>query len=366
MILFLIVTASSLKDDKINNELSKLTLNEKIGQLFVIHPEAIDPDLSLVEVNSATVGLKELTHKMKSYYKRYPAGGFILFDKNLSGQDQLIKFNNDLHALGKIRPFIYVDEEGGKVARIANNKHFDVPRFDPMYLIAQKKDEKLAYEVGNTIGKYLSELGFDVNFAPDADVYYENGNSVIGYRAFSSNPEVAGNMAVQVLKGLEANNIKGCFKHFPGHGACTKDTHFDFGVVYKTWEEILNTDIIPFNKGIENNVPFIMVSHVNYPYVTNDELPASLSYTLLTEKLRNELNYKGLIITDGMSMGAIHKNYDDETAAVMAIKAGVDIILVPFAYEDAFNSLVRAVKKGEISEQRINESVYRILSLKLN
>lgn len=363
---FLIISTTSFNNDIILQNLSKLTLREKVGQLFVVCPDAIDPDLSLIDVNSGKKGIKKITREMKNYYKKYPAGGFIIFDKNLESKEQLIKLNEDLHSLGKVKSFIYVDEEGGRVARIANNKNFDVQKFDPMYTVAKENDESKVFNVGNTIGKYLFELGFDVDFAPDADIFYPEGNNVIGNRAFSEDPETTGTMAVKMLKGLKKNNILGCFKHYPGHGPCLSDTHFSFGVIEKSWDELLKSDLIPFKKGIEEDVPYIMVSHINYPNITDDDLPASLSYKLLTEKLREELGFEGIIITDGMSMGAIHNKYDDETSSVMAILAGVDIILAPYAYEDAFKSVIRAVISGKITEERLNESVYRILSLKLH
>lgn len=370
LILLVFFSSSSIsakKNDKIKKTILSMSLREKVGQLFVVTPDVLDPKLSVIDVNNMYIkGVTKVTPEMEINYFRYPAGGFIIFGKNIEDEYQLFLLNSQLHKLNSIKPLIYVDEEGGSVARIGNNQNFNVPQIKPMYYIGRENNPNLAYKTGLTIGKYLKPLGFDVDFAPDADVLDFEKKSSIGSRSFSQDPEVVANMAVAAMIGLNDQNILSCFKHYPGHGACVEDTHFNFAQVNKNWKELQESDLIPFKYGIKNNVPFIMVAHINYPNIDKENLPATLSYCLLTEKLRKELKYDGIIITDAMSMGAIHNKYDDETAAVMAINAGVDIILMPFNYEAAFESIVRAVQNGTISEKRINESVYRILSLKKN
>lgn len=367
LVFFSFSSVSAKRNDKITKTIRSMSLREKVGQLFVVTPDVLDPELSVIDVNNMYIkGVTNVSQAMEIKYFRYPAGGFIIFGKNINDEYQLIQLNSQLHKLNSIKPLIYVDEEGGSVARIGNNENFNVPKIKPMYYIGRENNTDLAYKTGLTIGKYLKPLGFDVDFAPDADVLDFEKKSSIGSRSFGKNPEAVANMTVATMIGLKDQGILSCFKHYPGHGACVEDTHFEFASVYKPWKELLQSDLIPFKYGIKNKVPYIMVAHINYPYVDKENLPATLSYCLLTEKLRKELKYDGIIITDAMSMGAIHNKYDDETAAVMAINAGVDIILMPFNYEAAFEAIVRAVENGTISEKRINESVYRILSLKNN
>lgn len=368
---FLFLSFSSSNDYiriQINTYISKMTLDEKIGQLFVIKPEALDSSLSNDQINSYNYfGKKQVDKQMKEFYQKYPCSGFILFDKNLENENQLIKFNNDLHSLNKIKPLIFIDEEGGKVARIANHTGFYELKFDSMFSEISKSDNKndRAYIIGSTIGSYLNKYGFDVDFAPVADVYTNELNTVIGERSFSNNPKTAGSCAVNMWKGLKSQGVDGCFKHFPGHGDTYADSHAGSVKSMKNWNEMKKCELIPFKMGIHQNIDFIMTAHITCPNVTKDNLPASLSYELLTEKLRNEMNYHGIIITDSFSMGAITNEYDSLTACKMAIKAGADLILMPLNYEKVFLGLKEAVLNKEISEDRIDDSVYRIIKYKI-
>lgn len=343
-----------------------MSLRECVGQLFVIRPESIDKTLSKEDAYyTSKVGTKSVNKTMKEYYKKYPAGGFILFPKNISDPSQLLKFNKDLHRINKsINSFIYIDEEGGPVSRIAANSSFSVPHYKSMYEIGKNANPSDAYNAGKNIGEYLNKYKINVDFAPVADVNTNPKNPIIGIRAFSSNPQVVADMDTAFLRGLNEYTVKGCIKHFPGHGDTSKDTHRGYTEILKTWDELKECELIPFQKCIDNGVEFIMISHISLPYVTNSYKPSTLSYEIITEKLRNEMNFSGIIITDAMEMGAIQNEFTDENAAVYAILAGVDIILMPPHYEEYFNSIMDAVKRGIISTERIRESVKRILLMK--
>lgn len=359
------LSISSKELDEIQVIISKMTLKEKVGQLFVIRPDALEEGKKPEDVNfHDNEGLCEISDKIIKYYEKYPCGGVILFPKNIVDPNQLKTFTSDIHSLGKIKPFIYIDEEGGPVSRLSNHPAFALPRYRSMEFIGDKKDSYYAFFAGKTIGEYLGEYGIDVDFAPVADVNSNPENPIIGSRAFSSDPQIVAQMAVSLMNGLETKNVYGCLKHFPGHGDTVTDSHRSYTESLKTWEELKTCELIPFVEGIKNNAKYIMVGHIALPNVTNDNLPATLSYELLTNKLRNEMGFKGIIISDAMNMNAITKYYPKEEACVMALNAGVDILLMPFDYEKAFNAVLKAAKNKKIQSELLNEKLYRILSLK--
>ena len=188
-------------------------------------------------------------------------------------------------------------------------------------------------------------------------------NIVIGNRAFGSNPEHVSKMVSAYLDGLHSKKIHGLIKHFPGHGDTKGDTHEEYVAVYKTWDELKNVELIPFVKNF-NKAEAVMIAHITLPNITHDNLPATLSKELITDKLRGELNFDGIILTDDLHMGAIRNSYSSAEAAILAFEAGNDILLIPHDYESAFNGILNAVKSGRISEKRLNQSVSRILKFK--
>lgn len=334
--------------------LEDLTLHEKVGQLFNIRLETLFNGTSNVQV---------LSNTMRKHFADYPAGGFTLFAGNLSGPSQLKELTEDLHSL-PARPMLCIDEEGGAVARIGNNSKFPVTRIGNMYSIGQTGNPENAYEAGSTIGAYLHEYGLDVDFAPVADVWTNPKNTVIGTRSFSSNPNVVAQMTGRFADGLKEHGVVGCYKHFPGHGDTQTDSHYGYAETFKTWTEMLACEMIPFKDGIDHEVPMIMSAHVSAPNVTATSTPATLSYEMLTLRLRHELGFQGIIITDGMEMGAITRQHSAAEAAILALQAGADIILLPGDYYNTYDAVEKAVRDGALSEERINESVARILALK--
>ena len=361
----LLFTACGSSDNDIEKELQGMTLQEKVGQMFIVLPEALDMDFfysSPRELQSRS--LVEVSDQMRAAAKSYPPGGIILFKHNIVDEPQLRKFMADLRGITPRAPLMCVDEEGGQVARIANNKNFRVPKFPPMGQVAASGRTKDVQEAATTIGTYLRQLDFDIDFAPVADVNTNPSNIVIGSRAFSNEPEMAADMVKAYLHGLQKTGIIGCLKHFPGHGDTYADSHFGYAMSRKTWEEMASCEMIPFKAGISAGTQLIMTAHISLPNVTGSNIPSTLSPMILQDKLRGELGYHGVIITDAMEMGAILRQYPVEDASIMAIKAGVDILLCVREYPKVFDAVVSAVRRGEIPESRIDESVRRILKLR--
>lgn len=348
--------------DQVEQQLAQMTLREKVGQMFIIRPEALlvgMDDLQDIAANAVT----QLNDGMVTTSLKYPAGGIILYAHNILTPAQITTFTKQLHTL-QGDPLLCIDEEGGSVARIGRNKNFDVPHYSSMGAVGATGNPLNAQQAGESIGSYLRFYGFDVDFAPVADVNTNPENIVIGNRAFSDDPIVAASMVEAFIKGIHSSHVIGCLKHFPGHGDTKTDSHYGYAETKKTWQEMLNCEMIPFKAGINAGAQFIMTAHIATPNVTGNSNPATMSPVILQDKLRGELGYDGIIITDAMGMGAITNQYSPTEAAVGAIKAGVDIVLGPYNYKKAFDAVVQAVQNGEISEQRINQSVRRILRVK--
>ena len=340
-----------------------MTLREKVGLLFSIRPGALDTRFDPHEREYGILpGATCVTDEMRSIYQDYPCGGFTLFHKNIVSPDQFLKLTQDLHALGNV--MIAVGEEGGQLARLANHPAFSVPAFPPMETIARTGDPEKAYEVGKTIGSYLQEYGVDINYAPVADVNTNPENPIIGCRAFGSDPAAAAIFVRRCLEGLHAAGCLGCLKHFPGHGDTKTDSHTGYAESTKTWEELLKCEMLPFREGIRAGADLIMTAHIALPNVTGSDVPSTLSRMILTEKLRGELGFDGVIITDALAMAAITDRFDSAEAAVRSIEAGADIVLMPLHYQQAFDGVVRAVEEGRLTEERIDASVARVQTLR--
>lgn len=336
--------------------LAAMSLEQKIAQMFIVTPESLTDGANLTTADGA----------MRAGMQLYPVGGLVYFSKNLTDAGQTKEmlrctqeFSLEIQGLPL---FLCVDEEGGRVARIGNNKGFDVPKVGPMGNIASKE---AAHEAGSKVGRYLRELGFNLDFAPDADVLTNNKNTVIGNRSFGSDAQTVLQYARAYSDGLHENGVLSTFKHFPGHGATEADTHEGFAYTDKTYEELMQAELLPFAGAGEAGIDCVMVSHIAVPNITRDNVPCTLSYRMTGEILRGDLGYDGIIVTDAMNMGAVTQNYSSDEAAVAAVKAGVDMILMPEDFHLAVQGVRNAVQNGEISEERIDESVRRIIKVKL-
>lgn len=341
---------------EVESILADMTLEEKVYQLFIITPEALTGDKVVTAAGETT----------KRSMEKYPVGGLIYFAQNLKNPEQTTKMLQEVmefsYEVEGLPLFTCIDEEGGRVARIGNNAAFGV---DKVGCMKDVKDVKEAYAAGETIGAYLSGLGFNLDFAPDADVLTNKDNAVIGDRSFGKDPDRVTELAAAVSDGLHSQNVLSAFKHFPGHGATLADTHEGFAYTDKTYKELLKSELKPFMAAGEKGVDVVMAAHISVPKVTGDDTPCTLSKKMITDVLRNDLGYEGIIVTDSLSMGAITQKYDSEQASVMALDAGVDMLLMPQDFEQAAQGILKAVKRGEISEERIDESLRRIIKAKL-
>ena len=344
--------------------LKKMTLREKVGQMFFVRVESLDPSIEWTTYDDlANLKNQEITMKMRKVNHDYPVGGIILYAWNIEDETQLASIIKQVRSLNG-SPLLCIDEEGGRVSRIANNPNFHVKKYESMAAIGATGDPKNAYECGNTIGTYLKRYDFDIDFAPVADVNTNPDNIIIGPRAFSDDPAVAAPMVTNYLQGLKDAGITGCIKHFPGHGDTTNDTHSGYVQSLKTWDEMNQCEMVTFRAGIQWGCQLIMTAHIAVPNVTGTNIPSTLSSVVLQDKLRGELGYQNIIITDGMEMGAITMHYTSGEAAVGSIKAGVDIVLGPRDFTEAFDAVIAAVNNGTLTEERINQSVRRILTLR--
>lgn len=339
----------------VNSILSQMTLEEKIGQMFMVDANSIDDRRNL------TV----LTENSKDLLAKYKLGGVIFFKNNIVSITQTQKLISDLQDNSKIPLFISVDEEGGKISRIASNLNMHATVLPNSNIIGTTKKPKNAYLIGQILGKEISSLDFNMNFAPVADINTNPNNPVIGVRSYGNDEKLVAEMVYNCILGMQDQNVSSVIKHFPGHGDTATDTHKGTVIVKHDIERLRNIEFIPFKKGIQAGVDGIMIAHIKVPNVTNEEIEASLSKEVVTNILRNELGYKGLIITDALNMGAIANVYGTKKACVKAVLAGVDILLMPIPFEEGYNEVLKSVKSGIITEEKINESVIRILETKI-
>lgn len=355
------MTVDNDLEQRAKDILLTLSLEEKVAQLFIILPEQL-----IGNVNRVTAA-GDITREA---INKRPVGGIIYLSSNLISPQQTKTMTNNVQEYSMERlnvpMFLCVDEEGGQVTRLAGKEGFNLPIFDNMSVIGSQGITDKAREIGESIGQYLYDLGFNTDFAPVADVLSNPQNQVVQYRSFGDDPEIVKEMTNAVSHGLASQKILSAYKHFPGHGDTTEDTHQGYAYSNKTKEELYQCELIPFINGIENDVPFIMVGHISFPNIVGDNTPASLSKTMVKDLLIDELHYTGIIITDALNMSAISQEYASAQAAVKALKAGVDMLLMPADFNTAYEGVLSAVKSGEISEERINESVYKILKTKMN
>ena len=346
--------------DPVEKLLGTMTLEQKVGQLFMVTPE------QLAGVEIATIA-GSMTREALS---KIPVGGLIYFAKNLSSAEQVVSLLEGTVELAReagagIPPFLGIDEEGGPlVARVANSGLFDVERFPNMVEIGATGDPAEAAEVGRVIGTYLHEIGFNLDFAPDADVLTNPNNTAIGQRSFGSDPEVVAEMVAAEVEAMLETGTLPCVKHFPGHGDTAGDSHTGAVTAKRSREEIEGCEFAPFRAAIEAGCPFVMVGHIQTPNFAADGLPASLSSVMMTDVLRGDLGFEGVIISDSFAMGAITEYYQADDAAFRFFEAGGDLLLMSADLDLAYQGILDAVSAGSLTEERIDESVRRILTAK--
>lgn len=361
-------TVQPVQADSVEALLASMTLREKVGQLFMVQPDALDPDLpqSVIDDDKAE-GVRQLSDAMRQTLRQYPVGGICQFGKNIADPEQITRFNADLQAASEIPLLIAVDEEGGRVARLARNPAFSLPRYESALAVGQTEDPQNAAQMGKTIGDYLKRYGFTMDFAPVADVWTNPENTVIGDRAFSRDAATAARMAQAVAEGLRQQGILPTFKHFPGHGDTAQDSHDGLAYTYRTAEEMRRCEWVPFLQAAEEPASFaVMVGHIAAPALDATGTPASLSSVIVTDLLRRDFpgGQDLLVVTDSLAMGAITGQYTPGQACVQALQAGCDVLLMPNGLAEAFEAVLAAVQDGTLSEERLNESVARILRYK--
>lgn len=333
--------------------MANMTLHDKICQMFIVTPESLT-GYDLV-TQSGTATLDSL--------QKYPVGGLIYFAQNLEDKAQTKEMisatQSSNSVVSDIPLFISVDEEGGIVARCAEK--LGTTDFDPMYTYRAEGAEK-AYSNAYTIAQDIASLGFNLDFAPVADTWSNPDNTVIGTRAYSDDFSETATLVASAVKGFNDGGVACTIKHFPGHGDTAEDSHVGMACSYKTIAELEKQEYLAFESGIAAGADMVMVGHITM--VNVDNIPSSLSKTFMTDELRGKLGFKGLIITDALGMGALSNYYSSDEIAVEVIKAGGDILLMPADLSQAVTGVENAVTNGEITEQRINESVIRILELK--
>ena len=341
---------------------SDLTLEQKVGQLFIVRPDALNPEAYTPEQcnDVKAEGVTEINDDIRANIKKYQVGGVCQFGKNILNPEQIAQFNADLQAASDIPMFIAVDEEGGRVARLANTDTFDLPKYESAAAVGAEGADA-AYAMGHTIGQYVREYGFNIDFAPDADVNTNPDNPIIGTRAFSSDAAQAAELAKAAGQGIADAGVIPTFKHFPGHGDTAEDSHTGFAYSYRTLEEIEGCELLPFAAAAEVSPHAIMVAHISMPNVTGDDTPATLSEKIVSLIPDAE---NTLIITDALAMQAITDAYSSGEAAIKAFQAGCDILLMPYDFAEAYEAVLAACQDGTISTERLDRSVEKILSYK--
>jgi beta-N-acetylhexosaminidase len=327
-----------------------MALEQKIGQMFIVGFEAPYVDEHVTKV-----------------IKEYHLGNIIYFSRNIKSSRQLFEMNKELQRMAmsenNIPLFISIDQEGGMVTRIPKGATF----FPGNMALSAGGTSEDAYIQGCYCGEELEALGINMNLAPVLDVNNNLDNPVIGVRSYGENPSRVADLGTSYIKGLQKSGVIATGKHFPGHGDTSTDSHLDLSSVPHDKKRLDEVELYPFKKAIENGVNAIMSAHVVFPAYEKENLPATLSKKVLTELLRNELGFNGLILTDCMEMKAIDNYFGTEKAAVMAVEAGADLICISHSLDkqvNAYNNLLDAVKSGRISEERIDESVSRIIGFK--
>ncbi|MFE0243047.1 glycoside hydrolase family 3 N-terminal domain-containing protein [[Kitasatospora] papulosa] len=353
-------------DSRLKRLIARMSLEEKVGQLFVMRVyghSATEPDQADIDANLAEIGVRDAAELISTYH----VGGIIYFAwaHNTRDPHQIADLSNGIQRAGlagrtPLPLLVSTDQEHGIVCRVGEPATL-LPGAMALGAGGSRSDARTA---GRIAGAELAALGINQNYAPDADVNVNPANPVIGVRSFGSDPEsVAGMVAAQV-KGYQSSGIASTAKHFPGHGDTSTDSHTGLPVIRHTREQWAELDAPPFRAAVAAGIDSIMTAHIVVPALDPSEDPATLSHPILTGILREELGYDGVVVTDALGMEGVRTKYGDERVPVLALLAGVDQLLNPPDLKVAWNAVLGAVRSGEISEARIEESILRILRLK--
>ncbi|WHY59029.1 glycoside hydrolase family 3 protein [Peribacillus simplex] len=373
-------TAKGSENEKSESDIQEIvenmTIDEKVGQMLM-------PDFRNWQKQGEVkaTGFIEMNSEVESIIKKYHLGGVILFAENVVDTEQTVRLTDGLQKASQDLPlFITIDQEGGIVTRLQTGTNLP-----GNMALGAARNERYAFQSGEIIGKELSSLGINVNFGPSVDVNNNPGNPVIGVRSFSSDPELVSKLGIQMIKGLQNQNMIATTKHFPGHGDTAVDSHYGLPLVSHDKERLRSIELVPFQRAIDAGVDMMMTAHVQFPafddtkYISKKDgqeimVPATLSQKVITGLLREEMGFDGVVVTDALNMNAIADNFGQEEAVVLALKSGVDIALMPAQVNSlqmeknltsVFNAVKAAVESGEIPLGQVNQSVTRILELKV-
>ena len=337
-------------DEMINEAvINVMPLEDKVAGLFIVTPE------SITNV-SAAVMAGEGTQKALS---QYAVGGLIYFEKNILSEDQFREMISNTQLYTRYPLFLAVDEEGGRVSRLSNQGIGT--KVDAAAVIGQNGADR-AYQTGVTMGSNLSGIGLNLNLAPVADIRIGE-NSYMGDRTYGTDPQAVGPVVAGVVQGIQSQGVSACLKHFAGMGSTVQDPHNEIAGTDRTEAQFRAEEFPVFQTGIDSGVKMVMISNISAPALSGDDLPCVFSEAVIGI-LRNEMGFEGVVISDAMNMSAVSDYYDSAEAAIMAIKAGCDMILMPEDFAEAYNGVLEAVRNGTISEERINDSLRRIYRIK--
>lgn len=363
------VNDGEINADEIKDKMNEMTIEEKIGQLFVVHvygKTATDSDYEEINLRNNRGG-----KNFKEVIENYQVGGIIYFNwtgniGNPLDSVQVNKLSNDLQKVAmeqssEIPLFISTDQEGGIVQRVTSPGTV----FPGNMAIGATRSEEYAAQTASIMGKELSSLGINMNFAPTLDVNINPENPVIGIRSFGEDPDLVSRLGVAQINGYKDENVMATAKHFPGHGDTATDSHYGLPIIDHDLETLHEVDLKPFKAAIDQGIDSIMTGHIVVPALDDSGLPATLSKPILTDLLREEMGFDGLIITDSLGMSGANV-VPPNRVAVEAFLAGADILLNPPDVPLALHAMEEAVESGEISEERLDESVFRILKSKMD
>jgi len=345
------LTAEQKLDEIVDAAIEVMPLEDKVAGLFIVTPEAITGVGTAVKAGDGT----------RQALDQYPVGGLVYFKKNMQSEEQFKEMLANTVQYARYPLFLGVDEEGGSVARVASAGIG--PKIDSAESIGATGNADNAYQAGLTVGEALSGLGLNLDFAPVADLANVDGSIMKG-RSYGSDPGMVSGFVSSMMMGLEEKGVTACIKHFPGMGSSTEDTHDGNVSTDRSAEQFWAEELSVFQTGIDSGAKMVMVGHIGAPSLTGNNDPSVFSETLVTDILREQMGFKGVIITDAMNMGAITEFYGSDEAAVMAILAGCDMVLMPEDFEAAYKGVLDAVSNGYISEERINDSLRRIYRIK--
>lgn len=338
-------------DEIVNAGIDVMPIEDKVAGLFLVTPESITGVSTAIQAGEGT----------QEALSKYAVGGIIYFGSNIQSQAQLKEMVENTKLYSKYPLFIGIDEEGGSVARLAESGIGT--KVDSAETIGNSADANNAYVAGTTIGGYLAENGFNLDFAPVADLANVE-NSIMKGRSYGADASTASPFVTSMIRGLEEQNITACMKHFPGIGGTAQDTHTGLATTNRSAEDFRANEFSVFKAGIDAGANMIMVGHMSAPSLTGENTPSTMSKTIITDILRGELGFGGVVISDAMNMAAISEYYGADEAAILALKAGCDMILMPEDFELAYGGVLKAVQDGTISESRINDSLRRIYRIK--